>query len=94
MIKRLRELNEVAARYGFGPGEQTPSGRFMFTHSETGAKVYVGFNQVSGGRGGRSMQVFEADLKRALTDHYQKEFTSRLTGGRVKPVRNEERRKR
>jgi len=63
VIKRERELNEIARRHGFGPLQRTSGGHYVTQHLITRRKVFVSFS--NSGSGSKLLQLFESDLRKA-----------------------------
>lgn len=64
MIKRERELNQLAARYGFGPVKRTGSGHYVTEHLRSRRKAFLSFSPSSSG----ALQAIEKQLKKASED--------------------------
>jgi hypothetical protein len=58
--KYVRELNELAARYGFGEAELTRGGHLVVQHLTNHRKVFAGSTQM----GFREMLNFETTMRR------------------------------
>jgi hypothetical protein len=59
-LKHVREINELAARYGFGEAERTRGDHLVVQHRTNHRKVFIGATTPDW----RTIKNFEATLRR------------------------------